>query len=215
MRQNTNTALHTAAFLVLILCSVASAQDSPVILGVLEDNPGHYPGDPHYRSVRVVFYKQREKWEAFHSNCPNQECLKSIIGKYPKETAWTVAFDGKSLGALTSRVPKEFDFYSTVGQQTITSKTKVPTIGEPSESFAGFLGEPVYRPLIANSKPFYADPEKWKRAESPSDILSRVRQRFREKFPKVSNFVQIRRSMLNGLGNTKTGTSKFCRLIHR
>jgi len=187
MRQNTNTALHTAAFLVVILCSVASAQDSSAILGVLEDNPGHSAGDPHYRSVRVVFYKQREKWEAFPSNCPNQECLKSILAKYPKDMAWTVAFDGKILGSLESRAPKEFDFYSTVGQQTITSNAKVPTVGEPSESFAGFLGVPVYRPLIANSQPFYADPERWKRAESPADILSRVRHRFREKFRKVSN----------------------------
>ena len=139
MRQNTNTALHTAAFLVVILCLVASAQDSSVIMGVLEDNPGHSAGDPHYRSVRVVFYKQREKWEAFPSNCPNQECLKSILAKYPKEMAWTVVFDGKTLGSLESRAPKEFDFYSTVGQQTITSNAKVPTVGEPSEIFCRVL----------------------------------------------------------------------------
>jgi hypothetical protein len=53
-------------------CRIASAQEQPTLLGVLEDTPGHHFGDPHYRSVRVVFRKQGEDWKAFPSNGRNQ-----------------------------------------------------------------------------------------------------------------------------------------------
>jgi hypothetical protein len=59
------------------------AQEQPIILGVLEDTPGHYVGDPHYRSVRVVFRKEGGDWKAFPDNCRDQKCLSSVTAEYP------------------------------------------------------------------------------------------------------------------------------------
>lgn len=168
---------------VLGYCAAASSQETVPILGVLEDTPGHYAGDPHYHSVRVVFTKRASDWIPYPVDCLNPECQKT----YPKQVNWAVSFDGQRVGTLTSELPNEFEFYSTVGQERITSKTPVPTIGKSSQSYGGFLGQPVYRPLIANSQSFFADPEKWKRTRLPNMLVSRVRQAFREKFPKVSN----------------------------
>jgi hypothetical protein len=171
----------------LATCAVASGQVQPTMIGVLEDNPGHYAGDAHYRDVRVVFRRDGKGWAAFPSNCPDQRCLKSLAAKFPPQVNWTVAFDGRDAGRVVSRTPQSFDFYSTVGQQEIVGSTAPPAIGKPSAEFAGFLGEPVYRPLVAVSAPNYRDPENWKPAQLATDTTAALRKAFRKRFPKVTN----------------------------
>src|ERR1035437_1614941 len=136
------------AALILVLPPGASGQTQPTLVGILEDNPGHYAGNPHYRDVRVVFRREGAGWFAFPNNCPDRSCLKTIAAKFPTQVNWTVSFNGKQVGQVVSRTPLSFDFYSTVGQQSIVGSTAPPTIGKPSADFAGFLGEPVYRPLV-------------------------------------------------------------------
>jgi hypothetical protein len=60
---------HLPILLGLSIASIclANAQEEKIILGVLEDTPGHYSGDPNYRSVRVVFYKDDAAWKAFRA----------------------------------------------------------------------------------------------------------------------------------------------------
>ena len=144
----------TRLVLILIACigSLSNAFGQGIVLGVLEDNRGHYAGDPNFRSVRVVFEKTGTDWHSFHSNCEDQTCLKTVTSTYPSEVTWTITFDGKNLGQVTSRTPKDFAWYSSVGQQEITSKGSVPTVGERSSKFGGFLDAMVYRPLVANSR---------------------------------------------------------------
>ena len=168
-------------------CWSALAQVQPVLIGVLEDNPGHFVGEPHYRAVRAVFHKQADRWKAFPGDCSDHDCLKAITAKYPREVDWTISFDGRQLGRATSRTPDAFEFYSSVGQQIITSKDVLPTVGQPSQEFAGFLGEPVYRPLIAVSQPNYRDPDGWKRAKLSETETLAIRRQFRKRFPKVAN----------------------------
>jgi hypothetical protein len=169
------------------MCEVASGQMQPTLVGILEDNPGHYAGNPHYRDVRVVFRREGTEWFAFPSNCPEQSCLKTIAAKFPAQVNWTVSFNGKQVGQVVSRTPPSFDFYSTVGQQTIVGSTAPPKLGNPSSDFAGFLGEPVYRPLVAISEPNYRDPEDWKPTQLSTDTTAAVRKAFRNRFPKVAN----------------------------
>jgi len=157
------------------------------LVGILEDNPGHYSGDPHYRDVRVAFQHDNAGWKAFPNNCPNQSCLKSITAQFPVQVNWTIAFSGRELGHVLSRTPQSFDFYSTIGQQSIVGSAVPPTIGKPSAEFAGFLGEPVYRPLVTVSEPNYRDPENWKPAQLSPELTSAVRKAFRERFPKATN----------------------------
>ncbi|MGA2372404.1 MAG: hypothetical protein ACLPPV_21255 [Candidatus Korobacteraceae bacterium] len=165
-------------------CWFVFGQAKPILVGVLEDNPGHFSGEPHYRAVRAVFYKEGEQWKAFpSSDCTDQDCLQ----KYPQEVIWTITFDGRQLGNVTGRTPEEFDFYSSVGQQVIISKDIPPAVGQPSREFGGFLGQPVYRPLIAVSQPNYRDPDGWKPAKLSAGATLAVRREFRKRFAKVTN----------------------------
>jgi hypothetical protein len=43
----------------------------------------------------------------------------------------------------------------------------------------------VYRPLVANSKPYFKDPESWKASQLSPDLLKLVRQQFRRKFSRL------------------------------
>jgi len=161
----------------------ATGQD--LILGVLEDVPGVYAGESDHPGVRVVFRKEGRDWQAFPSNCRDQQCLKRISSEYPHEVTWTIAFDGRDLGQVVGRTPKEFHFYSHVGLQEIADSGSVPIIGKKSTDYGGFTGASVYRPLAANSKPNFRDPESWKASQLSPDLLGLVRRQFRRKFPKL------------------------------
>jgi hypothetical protein len=165
----------------------AMVKAQSTLVGILEDNPGHYSGDPHYRDVRAAFQHDKSGWMALPNNCPNQSCLTSITTQFPAQVNWTIAFSGRELGHVLSRTPQSFDFYSSIGQQSIVGSTAPPTIGKPSAEFAGFLGEPVYRPLVAVSEPNYRDPENWKPTQPSPEVISAVRKAFRDRFPKVKN----------------------------
>jgi hypothetical protein len=177
-------AILAAAACAFLFCSV-HAFGQNVVLGVLEDQPGYYAGDPYFRDVRVVFQRNGPDWQAFRSNCPDQDCLKKIPAEYPSEEAWTIAFDGKSLGTITSRAPREYKWYASVGQEEIVGTGPVPTVGKRSTEFAGQLGGPVYRPLIATSRPYVNDPDLWKPFTPGSDTVAAIRQQFRKQFPKL------------------------------
>jgi len=174
---------------VLLVASYALAygQYRPLLVGVLEDNPGHFAGEPHHQAVRAAFYRKGEAWEAFPSNCSDQECLRTIAEKYPQQIRWTIAFDGRELGTVESRTPDAFDSYSSVGQQVVISTNAPPTVGQPSTEFGGFLDEAVYRPLVAVSQPNYRDPDGWKPANLSSTEAFGIRQQFRKRFPRVMN----------------------------
>ena len=168
------------------LSRAALPQTQSVLLGVLEDTPGQYAGAPHYRDVRVVFHRAGDQWEAFPSNCSDEDCLKSIAAKFPAEVTWTIAFDGRKLGEVTARTPPSFEFYSIVGQQQIIGDVP-PPVGKRSAEFGGFLGEAVYRPLVAVSPPNYRDPDGWKPAPLPKELLLAGRKNFQQRIPAAEN----------------------------
>lgn len=156
------------------------------MLGVLEDNPPASVGAPYRTNVRVVFYKDGADWKAFPSDCSDEDCLRTIAAQYPHQVQWTIAFDGRAIGQVMGQTPDGFAAYSTVGQQQITSND-VPAVGKRSAVYGGFLGQPVYRPLVAVSQPNVDDPEGWKRAETRPFLLGAARKGFRAQFPHVTN----------------------------
>src|SRR5208283_4383872 len=145
-------------FSISLASSVAAQQ---VILGILEEVSGESTGGPNSYAVRSVFLKGSAGWQAYPSNCRNPQCLKTISSKFPAKTLWTITFDGKSLGHLTAQTPREFQFYADVGLQKITSTGSIPSVGKPSVDFGGFDAAPVHRPLVANSQPYFRDPDVW------------------------------------------------------
>lgn len=148
---------------------------------MLEESNGHYFGESNYRSVRVVFKKQGSEWKAFPSGCGDLACLKSVTSQFPLELKWVIAFDGRNVGRVTSARSSDFHYYSDIGQQAITSPTPVPTIGSPSPEFGGNEAK-VHRPLMANSQPYFADPDRWTPSVLSSDLTTLLRQAFRKKF---------------------------------
>jgi hypothetical protein len=183
---------HLADFCKLIevraRADVSSLQGTVIpILGILEDNPGQYAGEPSFRAVRAIFQKSGDEWKPYRTDCREQSCLKTLAAEYPQEVTWTIAFDGKNLGQVTTRAPSEFKAYAYMGLEEITSGDTVPTVGKRSSTFAGFAGGDVYRPLVAVSLPNFHDPEIWKPAQLSEDLRAALRKEFRKKFPKASN----------------------------
>jgi len=168
--------------------TTTKAQQDNVILGVLEDGPGKSPDQSDIWFVRVVFEKDGDNWRAFPTQTKSYHDLPTLTGSYPKEVTWTIAFDGRNLGKITSQTQQQYRYYSEIGMEYITSHGPVPSVGKKSADYAGFfLVSPVYRPLVAVSQPNFSDPEQWKRAVLAPELIAAARQQFRNKFPKVSN----------------------------
>lgn len=157
-----------------------------ITLGVLEDLPGHYAGESHFRAVRVVFQQKGREWRPYPSDCRDQQCLRTISANYPKFVRWAVGLSGRMLGTVTGRTPKDFEYYSDVGLQRLASSGSTPSVGKRSMEYAGNFGEPVLRPLIVSSESYFADPDSWTRLPLPTGTARALRQQFRHKFPTVS-----------------------------
>jgi hypothetical protein len=160
-----------------------------VVVGVLEDLPGHYVGESDFRAVRVIFHRIGGEWTAFPTQCEDQQSLKALTKSYPAEVNWTIALNGRDVGSLKTHVPDDFAWYSEIGIEKILDSGPVPTIGKQSQQYSGWNGTPVYRPLVAVSKPNFSDPDDWKRAQLTPGQVAKLRLNFRKKFPKVSNCV--------------------------
>lgn len=169
------------AFSSIILPAVAQ---SPIV-GVLEDVPGAYVGQSDVREVRVVFRKNGHEWIAFPSKCPDQACLKTAPAKFPRQMIWNIGFDGKLLGQVSARTPNALDFYADIGLQKITSKAPIPTVGEKLAEFGGYADASVFRPLVADSEPYFSDPNGWKPSRLTAAEVQSFRNEFRQRFPKL------------------------------
>lgn len=172
-------------------------QKQGVILGVLEDFPGTYAEQPSTRALRVLFQKAGNDWKPFPSHCADQACLKTISASYPTEVAWTIAFDGKTLGKIIGRTVKEFDSYSSIGRQEIAAGDQVPTLGKRSLEWGGVWDTEAYRPIVVVSQPNFKDPEGWKPMTLDPAIVSAVRVQFRKHYPSLCR-----------IDNTRDGTKQ-------
>ena len=172
-----------------LLCSppILAASQGGIKLGVLEDLPGHYAGQSHFRAVRVVFQQDGRKWRSYPSACGDQRCLKRISAWYPKSVTWTVGLAGRRLGKVTGHTPRDFERYSDVGLQRLGNSGSIPTIGKRSIEYAGNFGEPVHRPLVVSSETYFANLDAWRRRPLSKSTIRALRQQFRHKFPIVSN----------------------------
>ncbi len=173
--------------LVLILLSFAATpmfgQDT--LLGALEDVPGNSADDPNSYHVRVIFQKHGTSWQAFPSSCHDRDCLRKAPSAYPDKVDWTVGFDGRILGQVTAQTPADFETYSHIGLQNVIHGDHIPTVGTRSAQYGGYIDAVVYRPLIANSKPFFKDPELWKVSHLSPEAKRLFRRGFRQHFSRL------------------------------
>lgn len=100
------------------------------------------PRQSDFRSVRAVFEKVDSEWKPFPNNCRDPDCLTTVTARCPKQVTWTIAFDGRNLGRVEARTPKNFQFYSPIGFEDIVSRDPVPTVGKRLMEYSDFLGAP-------------------------------------------------------------------------
>ena len=147
-----------------------------VFVGFLDDTREEMadwkPGIALHCLVRPAFERNHSGWQAI------------AVSSLPTRIKWTVAFDGKKLGEVESQAePRGF----TVVHELLRPAAALPTVGEPSSRFAGLLAggqTKVRRPLVMVSKPYFSDPDGWKRLPKlPDDLTVLARSAFRRDFP--------------------------------
>jgi len=180
-----NRAPFAAALLSLLIAALALCAQTPlatsgdkIYIGLLDDAREQMvnwrPGVAHHRLIRPAFERIASGWRPVTSST------------MPARMKWTVAFDGKNIGQVES----QSDSDSLTAVQTIlTPASAIPTIGAPSQEFAGLMemgpGK-ARRPLVVVSSPNFRDPDGWKRvAKLPVAIAALVRSAFRRDFPQV------------------------------
>jgi hypothetical protein len=154
-----------------------SSNDS-IYVGFLDDAREEMvnwkPGVAQERVIRPAFQRTALGWKEVE------------FSSLPPHMTWTIAFDGRNLGQVESQV--DSDEGLTAVQTILTSSAAVPSIGSPSQEFAGLMANgptKLRRPLIAVSKPYFRDPDGWKRTRLPNEIAGVVRKAFRREFPHV------------------------------
>jgi hypothetical protein len=177
-----------AVLFALSICRVLSGQaplakDVPkVFVGFLDDAREEManwePGVPRDRFVRPAFEKVGSGWRLVNA------------WSLPARMTWTIAFDGKSLGKVKSEAWEIGDRitqgrmdqgFRTIVQAIMTPMVAVPSVGPPSNHFAGLMASgpgKVRRPLVLVSKPYFGDPDGWKRLPQPPDRIANLVDRF-------------------------------------
>jgi hypothetical protein len=169
---------------VLFLNATLCAQTSPVTtndviyVGFLDDAREEMvdwkPGVARQRVIRPAFEKTGSRWKEVD------------VSSVPQHMEWTIAFHGRNLGQVDSKGGPEG---LTAVQTVVTAVGVVPTVGSPSQKLAGLMAigpTKVRRPLTVVSKPYFQDPDGWKRTTKlPQEVSELVRKAFRHDFPHV------------------------------
>jgi hypothetical protein len=167
--------------------ATATNNEADVYVGILDDAREDLHGESteaiERRLVMPAFEKRNGEWRA-------------IAHFWIRNLKWTVAFDGKNLGQVESQASSdEADQINSQGsrakQVIVTPSDKIPFVGKPSREFGGvssflFGLKSVRRPLVVVSKPYYRDPDGWKRTQPQVEVRGVVREAFRKQFPHVN-----------------------------
>jgi hypothetical protein len=156
----------------------SGASSDRIYVGILDDAREEMvnwkPGVAQTRIVRPAFEKTGMGWKQVDAS------------SLPARMNWTVTFDGRSLGSVDTQADSSEAF--TLVQKILTPASAVPVIGSPSSQFAGIMAAgptKIRRPLIAVSKPYFHDPDGWKRTKVPDEVAAMVRTAFRRDYSHV------------------------------
>ena len=165
--------------------SASKTIDDEIYVGILDD------AREDVRDGKTNPIERRVVMPAFEKHEGEWQVIKHFS---PHSLTWTIAFDGKNLGQVESQASSvEADQInsdsSRAKQALVTLPDKVPTVGKRSKEFTGvsslFGLASVRRPLIAVSKPYYRDPDAWKRTQLSEETSRLVRDAFRKQYPHV------------------------------
>ena len=160
---------------------VVFAQDAPIFVGVLEPPVADSPDSAAFR-VRIVFQFLNGRWSAMPHEADDEEALAKLSKRYPAKVSWTVAFGGRKVGTVDS-FERSYSTYGQVGTENLTPDSAPPEITDDAEAFATWLGVSQFRPLVAVSRPNYADPDHWKPFHPPPELGTQAHAAFRKAIP--------------------------------
>ncbi len=168
-----------------VMAPMTAIADSPLFVGVLEDvQPGNLSPAMSAAHVRVAFEKRGAVWVPLKTDFNTPEALAESYKYYPETVSWTVVFDGKSLGTITSKNPGPPTSYGDVGTQTITTDhSRIPQITSRLADFSHFGNPAKSRPLVLVSVPHFQDPDDWKPTTLSDDEKRAAMRAFRNRFP--------------------------------
>lgn len=140
----------------LVLGRAGPAGTAEVLLGVLEEPQcQEHPA----RAVRPLFLRTTDGWIPLSSEKASERAQLDGIG-------WTIAFDGRSLGSVSSVDPGFTTHHAWTFPRdrllTVAAGGAPPSIANPDARFAGWCSAPKRRPLVLVSRPNFRDPEGWK-----------------------------------------------------
>jgi hypothetical protein len=165
-----------AALGISALLSYQASADTPPYVGFLEGP--QTTGDNAISAgahVRIAFRKDGVVWKPMASNFNTASALSLASRAYPGSVRWTVVFDGRALGNLTSRNPGQLHWYADIGTQALTRRT-FPMVRAGAADFVyGSGNKAKIRPLLlisSTSASSQWDPQGWK----PSPLSSEERR---------------------------------------
>jgi hypothetical protein len=141
---------------ILALAVPGAIQREPIVIGVLEQ-PQCAGGSA--QAVRPLFRKDGPAWVPLAT----PQAAHTASGS---RFEWTVVFDGRSIGRLTS-VDTGFHgapewTYPRDHRQQLAPRQSVPRVPNRARAFEGWCDAPRTRPLVVVSQPNFRDPQRWK-----------------------------------------------------
>lgn len=166
--------------------------ESPLYVGVLE-NIKTFDQIPITSKihVRIAFEKKGGIWRPMKTDFNTQETLSEANRYYPKTVNWTVIYNGKQIGKISSKDPGSYQAYGDIGTQIITTKTAdIPQIRTAASDFWYSAYSARTRPLLLISVPNFKDPDDWKLTTLTANEKALAIETFRKKFPKMEQCKQ-------------------------
>jgi len=132
-------------------------QASQLLVGAVDEGSKCPKGEA--PAARPLFAKTSEGWVSI-------DTPEKGAGYQLNEIHWTIAFDGRDFGHITSVAPKKDVTYpwafSRDYRQSIKSNEKMKLVLNRKQEFGGWCNIPKYRPMVLVSQPNFKDPDKWK-----------------------------------------------------
>ncbi len=134
--------------------------------------------------VRKAFHLTDGQWISSLKSVNNANELDKAAELYKAPTQWTMYFDGKTYGNLTTTAFKKYDFYIQNGLQKVTSEQPEPSFRKTDKKFTSIDGTSV-RPILVSNTSDLKDPDMWKPdtqiKKIPRTILSDLKSRLKNK----------------------------------
>jgi hypothetical protein len=168
-----NLSLFRLLIIILFFGSVTQAlEKTPIFIGFWEKE-----------GVRKVFEYREGQWHSSLLKINSFDELKKAASQYTSPSEWTLFFDGKTYGNISTQPFTTYSSYKENGLQKIISKEPQLAFRKVTKEFSDWNGENIRPILVCNSNDL-SDPDQWKpgsiKKNDPS-ILNDLKRRLKGK----------------------------------